>query len=452
MMEEQSNQFAAKESAPIKGYLKVETGNNKGAIRCAVQNLRYFEKSDYIYKLILFGKKGERTIHTIIGNLLINRMGNGETYFRFQPLDIDGKGNPYHYYSTAIIAAASTKNEKEPLHPVLKGVTFSEGEPFQSELTPIEQWEEKGKSKEMDDLIGKIDRIIEEVQEALERDSSPESVMRAEEKLEQVLKGKIPADDEYETAAATDEIPAVLPEIIKPTLETEQAAGIKPTLETEPVAGIKQMQERAQGVRIMPVREREQTAGIIPTADIEPVQPKECAGSLEPESVDEKKSAAGEFEAAPSHDQLSKKTYNNYYNEYVLNACAHTCRMAEYYEDVTPFDRDKTGARWKKIVNITNLPLVSPGAHYFATQYHHYLFGAKADEKGMATRFYFGIPGRFLDEEQPDGGKSGFTYWQPIRGAAPVFEGYHKGERASRNIYGYWIVAVNAKTGYIEEV
>jgi hypothetical protein len=119
---------------------------------------------------------------------------------------------------------------------------------------------------------------------------------------------------------------------------------------------------------------------------------------------------------------------------------------------VTPFERDRTGARWKKIVNITNLPLVSPGAHYFATQYRHYIFGAKPDEKGYATKFFFGIPGRFLDEEQPDGGRSGFTYWQPIRGADPVFERYRKGELGNRNAYGYWIIAVDGKTGSIEEV
>ena len=361
MMEEQSNQFAAKESIPIKGYLKVETGNNKGAIRCAVQNLRYFEKGDYIYKLILFGKKGERTIHSIIGNLMVNRQGNGETYFRFQPMDIDGKGSFYHNYTTAIIAAASTKNDKEPLHPVLKGVTFSEGEPFQSELIPVDQKSGNGKDREIDEIMSKIDKIVEEVQESLDNDSSPEAVMRAEEAIQRV---------------------------------TEEQSGN----ETEE----------------------------------EPFQ-REAA-------------------AAPKDQTVSKRTYNDFYNEYVLNACAHTCRIAEFYEDVTPFDKDRTGARWKKIVNITNLPIVSPGAHYFATQYRHYIFGAKADESGMATKFYFGIPGRFLDEEQPDGGKSGFSYWQPIRGAAPVFEGYRKGERASRSVYGYWIVAVDAKTGDIEEI
>ena len=80
------------------------------------------------------------------------------------------------------------------------------------------------------------------------------------------------------------------------------------------------------------------------------------------------------------------------------------------------------------------------------------VIGAKPDEKGYATKFFFGIPGRFLDEEQPDGGRSGFTSWQPIRGADPVFESYRKGERSNRNAYGYWIVAVDGKTGSIDDV
>ncbi len=363
MMEEQGAQFAAKESAPIKGYLKVETGNNKGALRCVVQNLRYFEKSDYIYKLILFGKKGERTIHTIVGNLTINRQGNGETYFRFLPLDMDGKGNSYHSFTTAIIAAASTKDDREPLHPVLKGATISEVEPFQSELFQVEDETEDGENSEIEDIISKIDKITEELEEVLQEEEAPDEFLGAEETVSEI----------YEE---------------EPFRET-------------------------------------------PAAAAEPAAP---AAGMAPDRV------------------VTKRTYNNFYNEYILNACAHTCRVAEFYEDVAPFDRDRTGAKWKKIVNITNLPLVSPGAHYFATQYRHYLFGAKPDEKGFATKFFFGIPGRFLDEEQPDAGKSGFTYWQPIRGADPVFESYRKGERSNRNAYGYWIVAVDGRTGNIEEV
>ena len=359
MMEEQGGQFAARGATPVKGYLKVETGNNKGALRCVVQNLRYYEKGDYIYKLILFGKKGERTIHTVIGDLVINRQGNGETYFRFLPLDVDGKGNAYHHFTTAIIAAASTKDDREPLHPVLKGVTISEEEPFRSEPFPIEEETERGQNAEIEELIDKIDQITGDLEEMAAVISNEESE----------------AAEEEESAAEA-------------VLEAE------PPSMAEPAAI---QQEEKQRI-------------------------------------------------------VSKKVYNRFYNEYILNACAHTCRGAEFYEDIAPFEKDKTEARWKKIANITSLPLVSPGAHYFATQYRHYIFGAKPDRDGIATTFFFGIPGRFLDEEQPDGGRSGFTYWQPIRGSDSVFDNYRKGERGNRNAYGYWIVAVDGKTGNIEEV
>jgi hypothetical protein len=272
---------------------------------------------------------------------------------------MDGKGNAYHSFTTAIIAAASTMDDKEPLHPVLKGATISEEEPFQSELFQVEEEIEDGQSSDIDEIINEIDKITEELEETL---------------LDEPFR-------EAPAAAAGPKAPAVPP-------QADNAAEVPSTPQAE------NAEERI----------------------------------------------------------VSKRTYNNFYNEYILSACAHTCRVAEFYEDAAPFERDRTGARWKKIVNIANLPLVSPGAHYFATQYRHYIFGAKPDEKGYATKFFFGIPGRFLDEEQPDGGRSGFTYWQPIRGADPVFESYRKGERSNRNAYGYWIVAVDGKTGNIEEV
>ncbi len=382
MMEEQGSQFASRESAPIKGYLKVETGNNKGALRCVVQNLRYFERGDYIYKLILFGKRGERTIHSVIGNLQVNRQGSGETYFRFLPLDVDGRGNAYHQFSTAIIAAASTKDDKEPLHPVLKGVTYSEEEPFQSEPFQVEEEAESGHSPEREFNLesvhnpknghGSESGNSSETANSYEIDDIISQIGRIVEDMEGVLQSDETSEDDYG--------------------DTKEKAAVS--------------------------------------------SPKESAA----------------MPNKPEKEIVAKKTYNSFYNEYILNACAHTCRMAEFYEDVEPFERDKTGARWKKIVNITNLPLVSPGAHYFATQYRHYIFGAKPDEKGVATRFYFGIPGRFLDEEQPDGGRSGFTFWQPIRGADHATDSYHKGGRDNRTAYGYWIVAVDGKTGCVEEV
>ncbi|NLT47341.1 MAG: hypothetical protein GXX92_02900 [Clostridiales bacterium] len=328
MMEEQTADFSARE-APVKGYLKVETGNNKGALRCVVQNLKYYSRGDYIYKLILFGKSGDRTLHTVLGSLTINRYGNGETYFRFDPLDMDGKGNCFDDFTIAIVAAVSGNNDKEPLHPVLKGI--------------------------------------------MKKSNSSSDKVESEEEMRGVQLVMNQDDDLLESA------------------QVQQGQQEKPKQEeAEPAVA---MQEQAQEVPQNPVN------------------------------------------------------YNAFYNEYLLRFCGYTCKAANYYEDVFPFENDRTGARWKRIQNVASLPLVSPGAHFFATQYRHFLFGAKPDASGVACRYFFAVPGRFVQEEQPDGGRSGFVYWQPVAGALPGTQNQSHNEPG----YGYWIVAVDAATGDIIE-
>ncbi|GAB1475926.1 hypothetical protein MASR2M70_07580 [Bacillota bacterium] len=288
MMEEQAPGFAAGKS-PAKGYLKIETGNNKGALRCVVQNIKYYSKGEYIYKLIMFGKNRGGVVNTVLGGLAVNRYGNGETYFRFDPLNMDGKGSCFSDFSVAVIAAVSGRDEKETPQTVLKGT------------------------------MKKSDETVRE---------------------------------EY----------------------------FEETITQEP----------------------------------------------EPEKT---------------------KNYNFYYNEYLLQFCRYTSKSADCFEDVFPFNKDITEARWKRMQNVASLPVISPGAHHFATLYRHFLFGVKTDRNGSAGYYYFAVPGRFMREEQPDGGRSGFVFWQPVAGdrqesGAGVF---------SEPVYGYWIVAVDAKTGDIIE-
>lgn len=316
MMEEQTSDFASRR-APVKGYLKVETGNNKGALRCVVQNLKYYGGGEYIYKLIFFGKKGDRTINTVLGSLAINRNGNGETYFRFDPLNFDSKGNSYGDFDVAIIAAVSGHNTKEPLHSVLKGSISKE---------------------------------------------------------------------RYESSLETEELPEEEPVEINEEIETKDVPEIEDALEIEDI---------------------------------------------------------------PEIEGRKENNYNSFYNEYLLQFCGYTCRVSGYYQEVYPFRKDLTGARWKRINNVASLPLVSPGAHFFATQYRHFLFGAKPDNQGVACRYFFAVPGRFIQEEQPDGGRSGFVFWQPVSSEG-LWEGQEADDRGGP--YGYWIVAVDAYTGDIVEV
>ena len=149
VLEEKDREFADKSGVEIKGYLRVETGNNRGAIRCVMQNVKYYPRSEYTYQLILFGKRNERTIHTVVGTIPVSRYGAGEVYLRFHPHDVDGQGNDYGRYTTAIVAAVSSKNRSEPLHPVLIGRTGHERESAVTASSLREETEAPEESEEL---------------------------------------------------------------------------------------------------------------------------------------------------------------------------------------------------------------------------------------------------------------------------------------------------------------
>lgn len=307
------------------GNLKIETGNNRGAMRCSLMNLQPYVRGEYLYKLILFGTRGERTIHAVVGTVPVNRSGNGDAYFRFDPLDVNGKGDEYGYFTTAIVAAVSMKNSGEPLHPVLKGSLGNET-----------------------------------------ADTASASPRKSSEIVRQKEKSREP--------------------------EEHDSAGLKSN--TGPSA--------------------------------------------------EQRSEA-EQEKEPPAERRTLKSFNRFYNDYLLHFCIQTCQMADYYEEVWPFVKDQTGARWKKILNVGHFPLISPGAHYFAGKYRHYLFGARPDGRGYASCYFLAVPGQNTQTEQPDGGKSGFLYWQPAKGQ-------DKGSENSQDPCGYWIVEIDGQTGDIREV
>ncbi|MFV0516194.1 MAG: hypothetical protein ACK5MV_02205 [Aminipila sp.] len=325
LLSEENRDFAAKRDQAIYGNLRLETGNNKGAVSLTVQNLRPFERNKYIYKLILFGEKKERTIHTVIGSLIVNRFGTGENYFRFDPNNVDGKGGRLSEYSVAIVAAVSMRDNKEPLHPVLQG------------------------------RIGAQGNVV---------------AARAEKREQNTAQTNVKNKDE----------------------ETQES-------------------------------EKERTR-------------------REPFDVNESRAD----NRRQGHYREEKTNFNRFYNDYLKEICEKTVKNGEFYDTVTPFSKDKTGAKWKRVANTKNLPIVSPGAMYGATKYRHYIFGEDAN------LYYLGIPGRYINEEQPESGRSGFVLWQPIVGAESLEA--TKAECSLENrmtAYGYWIAAIDKTSGDIVE-
>ncbi len=125
------------------------------------------------------------------------------------------------------------------------------------------------------------------------------------------------------------------------------------------------------------------------------------------------------------------KNFNEYYREYILEKILLLKSDGKDTKDVSPFDDEWLVPRWKRITDVMKLPLASTGAEMQILKYGHFLYGTN-DEL-----LFLAVPGRKNREEQPDGGKSGFLVWKPIRGSEE---------------YGYWVAVIDCKTGIITEI
>ncbi len=278
MLTQENKRFAMDNTKEMRGYIKLKTDDDKGLVVVTVDNVRFFPKGEYVYKLIFTGIRKEKRHYHMVGDISLSAYGTGEGSFRINLNDLNGRGMALWDFSTVIIAAMSTINCREALHPVLKG-----------DLSKI--------------------------------------------------------------------------------------------------------------------RERPETKAVTP------------------------------------------RDYSPFYNSFILENCSRINKTLDKFADIIPFDQDLTDAKWKKITDGSLFPIIAPGALPYIKKYGHFLYG------GSMSHFYLGIPGRFFPEEQPDGGKSGFVFWQPIMGMEK--EAQDKTlpiEERRKNIYGYWIAAINRYNGHIEEI
>lgn len=111
------------------------------------------------------------------------------------------------------------------------------------------------------------------------------------------------------------------------------------------------------------------------------------------------------------------------------------------------FGPDETGAAWHRETNLELLKQFCREGYAQASRHGHFLIGNNQSGSFIA------VPGRFLLEDQPAGGRTGFTLWQPLRGGEALYSGLEEmDEETARQIYGYWIAALDSKTLEISEV
>lgn len=110
------------------------------------------------------------------------------------------------------------------------------------------------------------------------------------------------------------------------------------------------------------------------------------------------------------------------------------------------FSMDETAASWHRQEDVELLKKFCREGYAQAKRHGHFIVGT--GRKGD----FIGIPGRFLIEEQPAGGATGFTLWQPLAGGDELYESLEKiDEETAKQVFGYWIAAIDSKTLRISE-
>lgn len=110
------------------------------------------------------------------------------------------------------------------------------------------------------------------------------------------------------------------------------------------------------------------------------------------------------------------------------------------------FTHDETCSRWHKETNIEILKRFCREGYPMAQKYGHFIIG------NSQNKSYIGIPGRFMKDEQPAGGTTGFTLWQPLRGGEEMYDSLDEmDDETAELVYGYWIACIDNNTLKISE-
>ena len=110
------------------------------------------------------------------------------------------------------------------------------------------------------------------------------------------------------------------------------------------------------------------------------------------------------------------------------------------------FAQDETACSWRREEKVELLARFCREGYSMGKKYGHFLLG----EGELGT--FIAVPGRFLIDEQPAGGVTGFTLWQPLSGGEVHYENLgDMDEAAAQMVYGYWIARLDGQTLEISE-
>ena len=449
VLAEEDRRFAMDAGRRISGCIRIELSGGKGLTAVSVDNIRFFPRGEYVYKLLFAGSGQDKQRYHIAGNISLSAYGRGEASLCINPADLDGAGTKLSDLPAVLIAAMSTVNSDEALHPVLKGTLPSSSEgPSESNSTVTDNSMTTAKENHDD-----------AVKSPSQGNTTTPRSRHSTQETAQPVSGDTPRQV-YRQRQNTHAIPtgqSSIPTGAGEPVRSPRAEAFYNRNSQFAVTGSNADAKTADSGTDIPTPDnaapgrtgRQTHSAEGPRSDTSSPSEHTQGSSGQPATGRSADTAPGDSrtngsaESSPPPD----RDYSSFYSRSVLEKCTGLAGNCSASQDIVPFDRNFADASWKKITDTSLFPLVSPGSTEPMMKYGHFIFG------WCSTHYLIGVPGRFLPEEQPDSGRSGFVYWQPIAGMP---EESHDAslalEERRKDIYGYWIAPVNRSTGHIEEM
>ena len=449
VLAEEDRRFAMDAGRRISGCIRIELSGGKGLTAVSVDNIRFFPRGEYVYKLLFAGSGQDKQRYHIAGNISLSAYGRGEASLCINPADLDGAGTKLSDLPAVLIAAMSTVNSDEALHPVLKGTLPSSSEgPSESNSTVTDNSMTTAKENHDD-----------AVKSPSQGNTTTPRSRHSTQETAQPVSGDTPRQV-YRQRQNTHAIPtgqSSIPTGAGEPVRSPRAEAFYNRNSQFAVTGSNADAKTADSGTDIPTPDnaapgrtgRQTHSAEGPRSDTSSPSEHTQGSSGQPATGRSADTAPGNARTTGTAETSlpPDRNYSSFYSRSVLEKCTGLAGNCSASQDIVPFDRNFADASWKKITDTSLFPLVSPGSTEPMMKYGHFIFG------WCSTHYLIGVPGRFLPEEQPDSGRSGFVYWQPIAGMP---EESHDAsltlEERRKDIYGYWIAPVNRSTGHIEEM
>ncbi|QZY55356.1 hypothetical protein [Crassaminicella profunda] len=456
ILDPEDDGFENKQGKKSKGYAKIETKNGKGVLSEYIQNMKYFDDAEYIYRGYLIGTKQGKQIYADNGTFMIDKNGKGELIWKFDPENVDGQGNTIRDFNViAIVAESSEQRDKGRAAPLVgfidkKRVDWKHV--LQKECTRKERLEEKIRTTEqLNEKKLKI-KVVEKKEESYVKglkEGATEVVVEKENMEEKHVENtnKEKEIEEGHGTSLQEEMKEAVVE--KENFEVKDVASIEKEVEVESTEALKEeVVEKEERPETEPIKENIEGQKEVKVKREEFTEGYRCKGEKDHyEHID--------YGGMKYYD--CKNPYQ-YYHQYFKMVCGYVENILKYHKEVEPFEKNIDQCKWWKIDAsqqtlyrnflpfygyVTNMYSCPPYRNYAGCpaqiyKYKHYNFGIKRDKKNEPVYYLYGIPGRFMLSEQPYEGMTGFVYWHPIEDKKP-----EKGD------YGYWILHIDAKTGKV---